>query len=329
MKNITIKIDKEQTIISLLKSNFNSTPLSLIYKLFRKKKVLVDSLPVRFYHHRVKKNSVISITDNSLVFNKKTKFIKPFEPNVEFKIVYEDENIIVVVKDHGIETHSKDFSSSLDNAVSYYLKDLPNFNKNRDLIVTSSHRIDKLTKGLVVYAKNSFVKVEFHKLFSKQGKIKKKYLAVCKGKVRQKLEDLIGEVNGFIFKDDLKQRMVFNFKSDDDKQDLKKCSMNVKKIFSRSNYFIFEIELYTGRKHQIRSYFSSINLPIVGDKKYGSDIELQSKIKLFAYSIEFKDMPKELSYLNNLKLEIPIKKLLVSQISSLKEGILPKKFIKY
>lgn len=324
--SIVFSVSEEKTLISALKEKFSSTPLSLIHKLFRTKKVLVNSVPVRYYQHRIKKNSILTILDDNISLSEKKKFVNPVSPKISFENFYEDENIIIVIKDHNVETHNKKSpSASLDNAVSHYLFHSPSFVLEKDIIVSSSHRIDKLTKGLVLYAKNSFSKKIFHLLFGKKDKIVKKYIAVCSGKI--KIDKELGDIKGYIYKEESQKRMFFNYEKV--KEDSLECSMFVNKLSSNYNYHVFEIIIFTGRKHQIRSFFSFIGCPVIGDEKYGSKIGLKNKIKLFAYSIEFKNMPDEFSYLNNRKFEIPrIKKLVISQVMSSSEGILPKKFFK-
>ena len=82
------------------------------------------------------------------------------------------------------------------------------------------------------------------------------------------------------------------------------CALEVKKISERNTCQILEITLHTGRKHQIRSILSHFGLPIIGDKKYGSKIEVKNKIYLLAYKILFVDLPSPLSCLNGKVFEI-------------------------
>lgn len=321
----SFSISEEKTLISALKEKFSSTPISLIHKLFRKKKVLVNSIPVRYYQHRVKKGSVLTILDEGISLSEKKKFVNPTTPKVGFDNFYEDENIIVVIKDHNVETHNKrDPSITLDNAVSHYLSNSLDFKSKNEMVVSSSHRIDKLTKGLVLYAKNPLSKRTFHLLFGEKDKVVKKYIVACFGTVKSKC---FGEIKGYICKEESEKRMFFTYEKV--KNESLACSMFVSKLASNFKYHVFEVTMFTGRKHQIRAFFSFIGCPIIGDEKYGSKIKLGDKIKLFAYSIGFKNMPECFSYLNGKELEIPkIKKLVVSQVMSSNEGVLPKKFIK-
>ena len=69
---------------------------------------------------------------------------------------------------------------------------------------------------------------------------------------------------------------------------------------------LLEITLHTGRKHQIRSILSFFGIPIIGDKKYSSKLEVKDKIYLFAYKIIFNNLSSPLSYLNGKELEMKI-----------------------
>ena len=82
------------------------------------------------------------------------------------------------------------------------------------------------------------------------------------------------------------------------------CALEIKRIDKKDTYQTLEITLHTGRKHQIRSILSHFRLPIIGDKKYGSKIEVKNKIYLLAYKILFVDLPSPLSYLNGKVFEI-------------------------
>ena len=321
-------VDEEQTAISFLKKIFASTPLSLIYKLFRTKKVKLNEEYIRYYQHRLKEGDFIKIEDDSVVSSPKIvkKKVK-IKPEVDFEVMYEDENVLIVIKEHNIETHSDTSpEKSLDNAVAHYLENSGWVSQNQFFVVSSSHRLDKLTKGLVVYPKNPISKKVLHESFGKKDLIKKEYLAVCENRKNKKIPS---SFEGFIFKDDKIEKMIFQTESSQNKNE-KECSISMKEISQSKKFAVLEVELKTGRKHQIRAMLSYLGFPIIGDKKYGSNFVLKDKIKLFGYKIEFVNLPKPLDYLNGKKFEIKrIRDKMVSQINESSENLLPKKFIKY
>jgi 23S rRNA pseudouridine955/2504/2580 synthase len=326
-KNVFLA-DEDQTIISFLKKIFATTPLSLLYKLFRTKKVKVNDKDIRYYQHRLKNGDIVKIEDNSLISSLKiSKKKRKIRPEVDFEIMYEDDNILIAIKDHNIETHNDENpEKSLDNAVAYYLENSGWISQSQFFIVSSSHRLDKLTKGLVVYPKNPIAKKVLHESFGKKNLIKKEYLAVCENRKNKKIPVFF---DGFIFKDDENERMIFQPESSQKKNE-KSCSMTMKELSKNKNFAVLEIELKTGRKHQIRAMLSYLGFPIIGDKKYGSNFVLKDKIKLFGYKLEFINLPKPLDYLNGKKFEIKrIKDKIIYQINDSSENLLPKKFMKY
>ena len=92
--------------------------------------------------------------------------------------------------------------------------------------------------------------------------------------------------------------MEFNCQKPINDPAAKYCALTTQKLSQQGIYQLCEITLDTGRKHQIRAIFSYYQSPIVGDKKYGSKEDLKDKILLFAYQLEFNNLPSPLSYLN-------------------------------
>ncbi|CAI2167683.1 18446_t:CDS:1 [Funneliformis geosporum] len=170
------QVETDQTLISFLKKRFKTTSLSLIYKLFRTKKIKVDGENVRYYHYRLKAGEKIEIYDNYLKQSNLVVY-PPSHSKVYFEIIYEDQNILIVLKEHGIPM------PSLDNAVRYYLlkKDPIDYQQKikQLFVLIAAHRLDRLTKGLVIYPKNPLAKKVLYKAIGDKSKITKKYLAIC------------------------------------------------------------------------------------------------------------------------------------------------------
>ena len=167
-----------------------------------------------------------------------------------------------------------------------------------------------LTKGLIIYPKNQIAKKILYNAIGDKEKVKKEYLAFCENNLSKKRFPS-GLITGFISKNNEKKRMNFFPAKSSDKPTIKNtkfCSMVVKREFKNNVYSLFSIILHTGRKHQIRSMFSFFKLPIIGDKKYGSQIEKKNKIFLFAYKISFFFLPFPLNYLNNKTFQFKLKK---------------------
>jgi len=302
--------ENDQTMISFLKRRFKTIPLSLIYKLFRTKKIKVDGKSIRYYHYRLKSGEKIEIYDNHL--KKANSTIYPLsQSKVYFEVIYEDKNVLIVFKEHGITM------PSLDNSVRNYLfqKDPVEYQKQTEefFVVTAVHRLDKVTKGLVIYPKNLVARRVLYRAIADKTQITKKYLTLCEGFSKKPLPNY---VSGYLKKDSREQKMVFTLKNPD--LEAKYCALEIKKIIQKKVFFnlfqkitseyrnsvLLEVTLHTGRKHQIRSILSFFGMPIIGDKKYGSKIEIKDKICLFAYKIIFNNLPLPLSYLNGKEFEI-------------------------
>src|SRR6185436_15350121 len=297
MINFTIqKETADQTIISFLKKRFRTTPLSLIYKLFRTKKVKIDGKNIRYYHHRLKMGEKIEIRDNYLQLS--NSIIYPLSrTKIYFEIIYEDKNILIVLKEHGITM------PSLDNAVRNYLSEKNPTEYQQQIenffVLTAAHRLDKVTRGLVIYPKNPLAKKVLYKAIADKSKITKKYLTLCENLSKKKLPNYI---SGYLEKNSQEQKMMFSLKTTNPQAKL--CALEIKKLSTNNEQQTLEITLHTGRKHQIRSILSYLGCPIIGDKKYGSKIELKDKIYLLAYKIIFVDLPSPLSYLNGKVFEV-------------------------
>src|ERR1700722_13207276 len=172
---INFIIEKEandQTLISFLKKRFKTTPLSLIYKLCRTKKIKVEGKNVRYYHHRLKVGEKIEIYDKYLQLS--NQIIYPLsKEKIYFEVIYEDQNILIALKEHGITI------TSLDNAVRHYLSEKNPTEYQRQItnlfILTATHRLDKVTKGLVIYPKTPPTKKVLYKVIADKSKITKKY----------------------------------------------------------------------------------------------------------------------------------------------------------
>lgn len=195
MLNFTIqKEESNQTVISLLKKKFKSTSLSLIYKLFRTKKIQVNGEIIRYYHYRLKKGEVIKIYDNFLKIYH-SKFSPPLKTKIDLKIIYEDKNILITVKEPNVEIHSSKNSNCQNNAVRYYIYQQNPVLYQKQIeslfIFNAAHRLDKLTTGLVIYPKNPAAKRILNKAMSDKKKITKKYLAICKSPLKKQLPSYI------------------------------------------------------------------------------------------------------------------------------------------
>ena len=274
MKKIVFNNQKCGKVLKILSESFTEISYSSFCSALRKKDILIDGKRIKQDEKLVGGEEIVAfIPDDNL--------------RKLYSVFYEDENIVVVNKQKGIEVCDGENNVELD------LK--KNYNS-----VFAIHRIDKNTSGLVMFAKSQKVFDELS-LNLKNGNIKKFYLAKVFGNPKQE-EDLYA----FLLKD-AKNSFVKIYKQN--VSGAVSIHTKYKLIEKCDDCCLLEVELFTGKTHQIRAHLASVGLPIVGDGKYG-DNEKNKKLGkhkqcLVAYKLKF-CLPQNsaLSYLNDLQFEI-------------------------
>lgn len=296
--------DAEQTLINYLKKVFKTLPLSQIYRLFRTKKIRVNGKQITDFKFRLTENDKIDIYESNLLVNYKPEKLSK-EPPID--LVYEDDNFLIVDKPHNLVVHQP-YGSNLDTMVRYYLQQKnPKAAREQTFTISHQYRLDKLTKGLIIYPKNKITQNAFYEA-NQNGSIIKKYLAICKGQLTKTLD-----ISGFITHVEDEMKMIFSMES---YEQSKSCTTIFTSLFMTKNFTLIECQLITGRKHQIRATLQFLNLPIVGDTKYGSTITSPQKIALYAYYLGFNNLTGTLSYLNEK--EFILKELIPDLINQIK-----------
>lgn len=193
-----------------------------------------------------------------------------------FEVVYLDNHILVVDKAACVPTQvSKLHVYSLQEACKEFLKN--KFDKPGSVFCEPIHRLDKDVSGLVVFARTSKALSRLNESMRNQ-EIKKTYLAKVEGVISENT----GKLSHFLEKKDYHAKIC---KQTSHKAKLAK--LNFVKVESDSFVTRLRVELETGRYHQIRAQFSHIGHPIVGDKKYGSQIEEKEGIALQHVQVSF------------------------------------------
>lgn len=198
-------------------------------------------------------------------------------PNIE--VLYEDNHIIAINKKSGeIVQGDKTGDKPLSDIVKKYIK--VKYNKPGEVYLGTTHRIDRPTSGIVLFAKTSKALVRLNKMFHDK-EIQKTYWAIVNNSPEQKEGKLIH----YLKKDHQKNKSVaYN----QEQKEAKKAELLFKVIHEYENYCLLEIKPLTGRHHQIRVQLSSINSTIKGDLKYGSPrSNPDASICLHARKIEF------------------------------------------
>ncbi len=216
-------------------------------------------------------------------------------------MVYEDENMLLVEKWPGVLVHSdkKNGAPTLTDYVLSYLFRKGDYVPENELTFTpaSCNRLDRNTSGIVFFGKN-FEGLKLLNEMIRERKVKKYYCALVKGKIQP------GKYEAYISKDDeLNKSTVY----DTERPDTKKIKMDVKVLQTNGAFSLLEIELITGRSHQLRAHLAHLGNPIVGDFKYG-DNKMNSFFEnkfgltyqfLYAYKVTFKEVPEKFDYLKN------------------------------
>jgi len=318
MISFIIKKEEEgQTLEKFVKKALSEAPLSFIYKLFRKKDVKVNG------HWQDKKYLISSgeeisiyITDSQLEEFKRQVESKQVEDITNW-IIYEDENILLVNKPRGVLVQKNiEDSNALDEMVISYLINKGEYDPNKNLGYkpAPAHRLDRNTAGIVVFGKNIATLRYLSEALNDKSVISKRYLALVKGEISKD-----GEINVPLLKNSKSQRV---FVSNEGKPSITRYKV----VETFKGYTLLEVELLTGRTHQIRVHMAYINHPVVGDSKYG-DYELNKLLEskygfknqfLEAYQLDFHKLNNPLKYLSGRSFKISLNDEFLNLINSIK-----------
>jgi 23S rRNA pseudouridine1911/1915/1917 synthase len=194
-------------------------------------------------------------------------------------VLYEDNHIIIVNKRAGdIVQGDKTGDKPLSDVVKEYIAE--KYNKPGNVYLGVVHRLDRPTTGLVIFSKTSKALPRLNKLFVDK-EAKKTYWAIVKNKPENSEDTLIH----WLKKNPTNNKSIAYIK---EVAESKKAILHYRILKKLENYYLLEINLETGRHHQIRSQMASIGCPIKGDLKYGFDrSNPNASIHLHARSIHF------------------------------------------
>jgi len=273
VKKLVINKDNSgRRLDNYLISTYRSVPKSKIYNIIRKGEVRVNSSRVKPYY-KIKTDDIIRIPPNLNIDQPLTKTIATDLINKHAEnVLFENDNYIVLNKKRGIAVHG-----GTKNTIGLIDIFREKYGENIDLC----HRVDKNTTGCLVFGKNKKAVKFFNNLLI-DNNVKKTYHTVLKGKLKQNIV-----INKAIYKN-------ISTKS--------KNSISKFKIIEHlNNATLVEVQIYTGRSHQIRIHAASINHPIIFDDRYGDkdfnksfDKNIRKKIALHSKSISFINLDSEI-----------------------------------
>ena len=301
---VTLIVKKEesgQTLEKYVRKILSNAPVSFIYKLFRKKDVKINGhwQDLKYIINEGEEVKIF-VTDQQLEEFKTQKQSKALQ-DISNWIIYEDENVLLINKPRGVLVQKGNSNDdALDEMVLSYLK--YDSNSLQAYKPAPAHRLDRNTAGIVVFGKNIQTLRTLADALNDKKQIFKRYLTLVKGEV-----DKDGEINVPLEKNAKNGRVYVNGNG--------KPSLTKYKVVKKLNgYTLLEVELLTGRTHQIRVHMAYINHPVVGDSKYG-DFALNKEIEnkygfknqfLVANQIYFNHLDYNLKYLSGKKFEIPL-----------------------
>jgi len=178
------------------------------------------------------------------------------------QVLYEDNHLIAVNKtNHDLVQGDRTGDAALDERLKNYLKE--KYNKPGNVYLGVIHRLDRPVSGIVLFAKTSKALSRMNQLF-KEKQVEKTYWAI----VKNLPDPPSSELKHHLVRNTKKNK---SFSFDAPREDTREASLTYRTLLSSDRYHLLEIDLHTGRHHQIRSQLSKIGSPIKGDLKYGFD----------------------------------------------------------
>lgn len=195
------------------------------------------------------------------------------------QVLYEDNHIIIVSKLSGeIVQGDKTGDVPLSETVAAYLKE--KYSKPGNVFVGVPHRLDRPVSGVVVLAKTSKALARLNEMF-RVGSVDKRYLAIVKNRPKQ----AEGRLENWLVRNEKQNR---SYAYDREVPGSKQAILDYRLVASSVNYHLLEVELLTGRHHQIRCQLSKMGCPIKGDLKYGAErSNPDGSISLHAFHVTF------------------------------------------
>lgn len=240
-------------------------------------KTLIDSGQILLNEKNVKAGEIVK-ADQVITYDiQEDKPLDVKAENVDFEIVYEDSDLLVINKPQGLVVHpcSSTKEGTLVNGLLYKIKDLSGINGVlRPGIV---HRLDKNTSGLMIVAKNDKAHTKLVEALKDKTNFKRKYLALCEGHFKESE----GHIESYIERDKKdRKKMMFSNTG-------KFASTNYRVVEQYEGYDLVEFSLETGRTHQIRVHCKMKGHPVVGDDVYGHAVKGLHGQLLHSYKLEF------------------------------------------
>lgn len=288
MRTITINANDADTRLDKFLTKYMNIPSGALYKGLRKNCVRINNRHVKNGDYRLCENDVLTLYFKDEFFKNETEFI-PIQSKLD--IVYEDENILLINKEEGTVVHADDrgTQNTLIERIKSYLYEKGEYNPKTEHSFSPAlcNRLDRNTGGIIIAAKNAAaLRIINEKI--KNREIKKFYLCIVEG--HPKKED---ELTAYLTRE---EKIVSV--SDTISQNAKQVRLKYKIIAENKSSSLAEVELLTGRTHQIRAQLAYIGHPLAGDVKYGAK-KTKGGYSLYSYKLSF-DFLSDAGLLNYL-----------------------------
>ena len=301
MREFTIgKNDAGQRLDRFVAKNLPLLPPALLQKYIRLKRIKVNGKGSK-RDVRLNAGDILQLYINDEFFDKPSEenmFLTVFQPKLN--IVYEDENLLLVDKRPGMVVHADETEkvNTLINHIQAYLYQKREWNPRWENAFAPAlcNRIDRNTGGIVIAAKNAeTLRIINQKIRDRE--IDKRYLCITVGTPRPPQ----GEVSCFLLKDEKKKQVAVYHRP---VPGGKTAVTRYRTLETRGELSLLEVELLTGRTHQIRATMADLGCPLLGDGKYG-DGQVnrrygETRQALYSYRLTF-DFPTDAGLLNYLR----------------------------
>lgn len=300
MKEVIInKNDANQRADKFILKYMPFLPQGMLYKGFRKNCVKVNGKHIKNGAYKLCEGDILSLYFKDEFFEK-PEYDEAFYkivPNID--IIYEDDNILLADKKPGMLVHSDDngdYNTLVEHIKAYlYQKGEYRPEDENTFVPSLCNRIDRNTGGIVIAAKNAeALRILNQKI--KDRELTKKYLCIAEG-VFEKKQALL---EGYLFKDEKQNRVYVTEKP---QRGAKSIKTFYRVLAEKNNRSLLEINLLTGRTHQIRAHLAFAGHPLLGDGKYGKARGEEKHQALYSYKLKFcfKTDAGCLEYLNGME----------------------------